>query len=616
MQNGGAESSFAIPLEREVEERLSWFIQLRWLAAGGILLGTWLATRVFGLVLSSGPLYLIGFVVLAYNVVFLRLRGKTRGSPRTARLLIVVQIVLDWVALLVIIYLTWGIRSPLTLIFSFHLIIAAILLSRNACYQLTVASSLLLGLLAVAQEAGWITPAPSAVAWVGPEAVRSDLLIWAGVTLFFVVTTYLVTSIARRLREKEEALYNTQQEVSQALREMESLYELGQLVNSTLDLQEVLNLIAEQAARLLNMKACFIRLFDKTGTRLYIGGAYGLSQAYLNKGPVEVSKSLVDLEALRGGVVQVLEVGDDHRFQYREEARQEGLRSMLCVPVQAKNRVLGVIRVYSDKPHVFSEREQRFLRNLANLGAVAIENARAYAELQALNEEKVWFARMAHHQLRSPLAAIQGILDALEYAGSLTPKQKELVARARRRLEDAFSTIRDFLDLAAAQRPPSVQLPDPVGLREALDTVLETVQESAERKKIRLEVEIAPETTVRAEVQDLERIFQNLLDNAVKYTPEGGKVRLTARKPAEGKVVVEVCDTGIGIRPEDREKIFEGFFRTREAKATGAVGTGLGLSIVKRLVERLGGTIELESEPGRGTCFRVFLPTAEFRPTV
>ncbi|MEJ2082964.1 MAG: GAF domain-containing sensor histidine kinase [Acidobacteriota bacterium] len=344
---------------------------------------------------------------------------------------------------------------------------------------------------------------------------------------------------------------------------------------------------------------------------LYIGGAFGISQAYLNKGPVQVGKSLVDLEALRGGVIQVLEVANDSRFQYREEARQEGLRSMLCVPVQAKSRVLGIIRVYSGEPHQFSEQEQNLLRNLANLGAVAIENARSYAELQSLNEEKVWFARMTHHQLRSPLAAIHGTLDALPFAGPLTDKQKELVERAQRRIQDAFSTIRDFLDLAAAQRPRELTRLRPIDLEDSLKGTLEAIAATAQSKHVRLTTQFSSPAAVLAEAADLDRIFSNLLDNAVKYTSSGGTVRFTVQRSKDGEVTATVSDTGIGIPEEEQERIFEGFYRTKEAKATGEIGTGLGLSIVRKLVERLGARLELESTPGKGTTFRVVFPRAD-----
>ena len=201
---------------------------------------------------------------------------------------------------------------------------------------------------------------------------------------------------------------------------MEALYQLGQLVNSTLDLDEVLSLIVRHAAGLLHGKAALIRLLDRSGETLSMAGSFGLSDAYVSKGPVDVENSVVDAEALKGRVVQALDVTDDPRFQYPDAAREEGLRSMLSCAMRAKNRPLGVIRVYTAEVHAFTAHEERMLLNLANLGAVAIANARAYGDLLELDRQRVWFARTTHHQLRAPLAAVQGALDAMGFAGPLT----------------------------------------------------------------------------------------------------------------------------------------------------------------------------------------------------
>ncbi len=598
-----------IPLERELEERLAWFIGMRWLAGAGILLGTFLTSHWLLQALPASALYAVGGLVLAYNLFFFLARPHMESSPLALRRFVFAQIGLDWFALLTLVHFTGGLRSPITLAFTFHLIISAILLSQQACYLLAGSASLMLGVLTLFEEHGFLPPPNLDLLYVSaPDALLSSFKLWVAITLFLFVTAYLATSITAKLRSKEQALFHSERALGQSYHDMESLYHLGQVVNSTLDMKEVLQLIAENATRLLGMKACFIRLLDASGTLLYIGGAFGISQSYLNKGPVQVEKSLVDLEALRGGVVQVLEVASDARFQYREEARLEGLRSMLCVPVQAKSRVLGVIRVYSGEPHRFSEQEQSLLRNLANLGAVAIGNARSYAELQSLNEEKVWFARMTHHQLRSPLAAIHGTLDALPFAGPLNEKQTELVERAQRRIQDAFVTIRDFLDLAAAQRPREMAHPRAVELSAALKRTLEAVVETAQAKHVDFVTEFGRDAVVYAEPADLDRIFSNLLDNAVKYTPSGGTVRFTIERSRSGEVKAIVRDTGIGIPEGEQERIFEGFYRTREAKASGEIGTGLGLSIVKKLTERLGARLELHSTPGEGTEFRVIFP--------
>jgi signal transduction histidine kinase len=442
-----------------------------------------------------------------------------------------------------------------------------------------------------------------------PVESRGRLLeLWTALAGLYLVTTYLATSITARLREKEDALSRSERSLEVSYHGMASLYEVGQLVNSTLDVNEVLDLIGRHATWLLNARAASIRLLDATGQTLTIGGSFGLSRSYLDKGPVDVENSLVDAEALRGRIVQVPEVADDPRFQYPGDARREGLRSMVTCPMRARHRTLGVIRVYTAEPHDFTEQEQQLLMNLANLGAVAIENARDYSNLRALDQERVWFARTTHHQLRSPLAAVQSAIDALAFAGPLNAAQQDLVLRARRRIQDAFDTIRDLLDLAAVQRVAPAAVEEPVSFGDALARLLESTRERCAAKGLEFVVDVPPASCrVRIAAGDLERIFGNLLDNAVKYT-RCGRVALTARCASGGWLDVAVEDTGIGIEPGARARIFDAFFRSAAAKATSEMGTGLGLSIVEKLVTRLGGTIAVESEAGHGTRFVVRLP--------
>lgn len=272
---------------------------------------------------------------------------------------------------------------------------------------------------------------------------------------------------------------------------------------------------------------------------------------------------------------------------------------------------MGVIRVYSDRPHHFSESEQRLLLNLANLGATAIENARSYSDLQSLIEQRVWFARMTHHQLRTPLAAVRAILDALPYAGKLNEKQEELVVRGRTRVQDSFDIIRDLLDLAAAQRSVQDQEPESVIFQNAVEKAIESANEHAKSRGVQFNVEFPKkQILVKSNAADLDRIFSNLLENSIKYTPAGGEVRFHL-SPENQNLVAQIQDTGIGIAEEEQEKVFEGFYRTQEAKATGEIGTGLGLSIVKRLVERWNWKLEMESRPGQGTIFRIIIPDYE-----
>jgi len=597
-----------IPMEQELQARLAWFISLRWFAGAGIIVATFLVSLIILPELPVKPLYAVGLFVLLYNLAFCLYLSRTGGFEFHTRQFILTQIGLDWASLMIVMFFSGGIRSPTSILLVFHLFIGAILLSRRACFLLTGCAVIILGVLAVLEETKIIFP-PSfqETQQLTLMAPFTPHAIWFGISSFLAVTAYLATSITVRLREREKALFASEQALQNVNHDLEALYHLGRVVNSKLDIEQVLGMIAENATILLGMKACFIRLLDKSKANLSIAAAYGFSEAYQNKGPVKVGQSEVDLEALQGRVVQVLEVGDDYRFIYRQEARKEGLRSMLCVPVESMSGVLGIIRVYSAEPHLFTDHEQKLLSNMANLGAVAIENARSYSELQNLNKEKVWFARMTHHQLRSPLAAIQGVIDALPYAGTLNDKQVELITRARRRIRDVFDLIKDFLDLAAAQRLREPKTEKTVLLTTVLQKAIETARDNAHSKKINLVIDIQPQLQLTIDPEDLERIFSNLLGNAVKYTPTGGHVTFHASRSDEG-VVTTVSDSGIGIAPEDMDNIFTGFFRTKEAKASGEIGTGLGLSIVKTLVDRLGGYLSVQSQPGHGTTFTVIFP--------
>ena len=594
----------SIPLDRELDERLSYFIRLRWLAAAGIAAGGWLAVDILAAGYALTPLISISLVVFVYNGLFLVLQ---RRRPRTRGIRIYAQVALDWGALTALVHYTGGMQSPVALAYVFHIIIGAMLLPRMAAWVQAGVASTVIGALAMAeQQGGWHAVDVGSVGLQYPVAGR--LQSWLVLTTFFLISAFLTSSIARALRRKERAVANSQVSLDRAFHEMEALFELGQVTHATLGLQPVLQLIAERATKLMGAHGCSIGLLDEAGTAVLPAASFGLSEEYLSKGPVQVQRSAMVAQALVGEVVQVQDIAADHRLQYPERARSEGIQAIVCVGLQL--RAIGVIRVYSPRPRPASDREVAFLRNLANLAAVAIGSARAYAESQELSDERAWFARTTHHQLQAPLAVMAGLLDAIPFAGTLSAEQENLLGRASRRVDELLGLVRDLLDLAYAQRPSLHLEPQPVALAVSLATSLETLQERARLKDVVLRVADLGGVTVDAESDDVARIFSNLLENAVKYTPSGGEVTLDVNHRG-GLVCVEVTDTGIGIADADRERVFRGFFRTDAAKATGEVGTGVGLSIVRRLVHRWHGTLELDSAPGEGSCFRVLLPVAE-----
>jgi signal transduction histidine kinase len=437
----------------------------------------------------------------------------------------------------------------------------------------------------------------------------------ASVLLFFTtclyISVYLATSVTINLRQKDKELLRLQQRLSSAYQRIQTLYEITKTVSSTLNLEEVLNLIAQSAAKAMQVKACTIRLLDESGQMVDTIAAYGLSEKYLTKGPIDVQKSRHIYQTLSSGQPAIIsDTSRDDRLQYPTEAKTEGINSMLCVPLLIKGKAEGVICVYCTEPDHFSESDAEFLSALASEGAIAIENARTYQALEMADRAKSDFVQMVTHELRSPLSAVQSMLRLLEqgYVGPVTSKQQDLIQRSQRRISFLLSLVKDLLELAAGKVEQLRGEKHEVVLNETITKVTELMQSSAEEKGLEWKVEIAEEPLVLVGIEEgLERVFMNLVSNAVKYTLAGGLVAVRAWSEND-QIKVEVSDTGIGIPEEALPRIFNEFYRAKNAKAMEMEGTGLGLAIAKDVVEQHGGQISVESTVGEGSTFYVTLP--------
>jgi signal transduction histidine kinase len=239
------------------------------------------------------------------------------------------------------------------------------------------------------------------------------------------------------------------------------------------------------------------------------------------------------------------------------------------------------------------------------------------SHLKELDKMKSEFIAMVAHELRAPIAAVEQQLTVIlnKMAGEVTPKQEHLLSRAKERTKGLLTLIKDLLDLSKIEAGKMVQYKEPLSLQEVIQRVVDLMWAEAEAKKIDLQFSAPSETPlISADRNSMEGIFTNLISNAIKYTPEGGKVWVTLGDEG-GFVKATVSDTGIGIKKEDLPRIFDKFYRVKTTETRQIVGTGLGLSIVKSIVDAHLGSISVESEDGGGTTFIVSFPKESIQTT-
>jgi signal transduction histidine kinase len=295
-----------------------------------------------------------------------------------------------------------------------------------------------------------------------------------------------------------------------------------------------------------------------------------------------------------------------------------GIGSILFAPLGAGPECLGnlVLTRIPGAPE-WSDVEGAAALDIGHDLGRAILNARAFErehqlveELQALDTYKSQLISTVSHELKNPLTAIVGHLEILDSSADLDPHTRASLAAMDRGAHRLVRVIDDLLLLSKVGDPNNPVIPAPVDLHRILDEVVDLTSVAADRKRLAIIVE-APDGPMIAlgDAEELTRVCANLVSNAVKYTPKGRSVRITLSRVGD-EVALSCSDEGIGISTEDQKKLFTEFFRSTNPEAVSQPGTGLGLAIVRRIVERHAGRIEVHSELGSGSTFRVFIPAA------
>lgn len=294
------------------------------------------------------------------------------------------------------------------------------------------------------------------------------------------------------------------------------------------------------------------------------------------------------------------------------ERVREMIRATLATPPEAAGEITREIVLQNNsgsKEVILSARCVPFRdRSKTNIGVITVLHD--ITTLRQMDRMKSDFVSMVSHEIRSPMNSVlmqlRVVLDGL--AGSVTDKQREILERASHKIENLALMTSELLDLASIESGLIVQQREAVQMDDLIREQCELHRAQADTKKIGLTVHLPDALPpVMADRRNMEEILTNLITNAIKYTPEKGQIDLKAAVQAD-YLCVQVSDTGFGMEAEEVEHIFDRFYRIKNAQTRFIQGTGLGLSIVKSIVEAHQGRIEVDSGPGEGSTFRVFLP--------
>jgi signal transduction histidine kinase len=395
----------------------------------------------------------------------------------------------------------------------------------------------------------------------------------------------------------------------------ESLVSVGQTINSTLNVDDALQVITREGAQLMGATMCSLLLLDDSHEWLDLKASYGAGEAYLQKPRLSVEESLLGIVVRRKKPVQVENVQTSGRYQNVDIARKEGLVSLLSVPLLFSGEAIGTLSVYTDEAHSFSNEEIRILSALAELSAIAIEKARLYerivdVEEQLRQNEKLsalgLLAAEVAHEIRNPLTVMKMLYHSLDLkfpAGDPRTKDAEIMGE---KMDHLNKIVEQILDFARSTEPKLSSL----NVNELLDDLGLLTRHKLKNQGITLQRKLAPDLPlVMGDAMQLEQAFLNLMLNAVQAMPQGGKLTLTTRAVQPGDadkpthVVIEFKDTGEGMSEEQCSRVFTSLLSTTKAK-----GTGLGLAIVSRVVETHRGKIRVKSRLAHGTTMSVTLP--------
>lgn len=405
-------------------------------------------------------------------------------------------------------------------------------------------------------------------------------------------------------------------------RALSVLQEVYSILSREPDMEGTLRHVVQKVVKALGAHVCAFLLYDeKTRELVTQPGGWGVPDG---EGGSLYRVSVNDPLTSSGRVflsrrpMLCADAWKDRRVNPRF-AKSWNYRCLIVAPLIVGDRSIGVLRVGHRRPGHFTKDDLHLAALVAEQAAAVIENARLYKrvredvkELKRLNDVKSQFLGMVSHDLLSPISSVEGFVGLLlredAEVGPLTERQRNFLALCGKSLGRVTSLIDDLLDHSRIEAGAVKMRMEPLELGDILEAARRDHAAQAEEKKISLTADSpADPIGVTADPLRLRQVLDNLVRNALKFTPGGGSVSLSVRLQG-AEAVVSVKDTGIGLSEHERIKVFDRYYQVEKDASKRARGAGLGLAICKSLVEHHGGRIWVDSVPGRGSDFQFSLP--------
>ena len=400
--------------------------------------------------------------------------------------------------------------------------------------------------------------------------------------------------------------------------ELRRVYEIQRRITQSMDLEEATESIVENTPYITRLQYCMIYLLDPHKRNIVSIKAPAVVEKKFGKLKFSLDELVASRIAMEERKPLFIEDAPGYPNISQRIVKMLGFKSAIVLPLIARDRVLGVMWLYTTDGKVkFDDNDRRSAIALSDQAAIVIDNARIFKELEEsyeklkdLDKTKMEFFTLISHELRNPLAVIKGYTELL-YDGTLGPindKQKDKLRRIRENVDKLADMVGKMSDISSLESKRYPVVKTPASLSDMVRELIDTMGFLFKNKHITLEMDMPPSLPlVEVDRNKMEQVILNLLNNALKYTPEGGKVTIRA-EDRDSDILVSVHDTGIGIPKKDLDKIFSGFYHAGYKLSYEYKGPGLGLAISRKIIESHGGRIWAESEEGKGSTFFFTIP--------